>query len=205
MRSLRIAAGMATLLFMGPLLADDPSASPQQAIEKAQVLEHKAADKDPAPVPKAQTITPPEAQAVDPVGEKPVDDTLTCLARTIYWEAKGGTPADMQAVAHVVLNRLGHEGFPDSVCEVVKQGADKKVCQFSWWCDGRSDQVQEEDRYGAAKEIARKVLNKQLADNTGGAMYFHDRNVSPQWAGKYLKTAQTGKFIFYKPREGKAK
>lgn len=206
MRVFSLAVSAAVLLFMSPLFAEDPPANPQQAIQKAEVLEQKAADKDTAaPVPKAQVITKPEAQAVDPAGAKPVDEPLTCLARTIYWEAKGGTPADMEAVASVVLNRLGHEGFPGTVCEVVKQGADKKVCQFSWWCDGRSDDVQEEDRYSVAKEIARKALNQQLPDRTGGAMYFHDRKVKPDWAGKYLKTAETGKFILYKPREGKAK
>ncbi len=191
------------LLFMGLCLADDPPASPAKAIEKAEVLEQKAADKDPAS--KAEIITKTEAQVVDPAGAKPVDEPLTCLARTIYWEAKGGTPADMDAVAHVVLNRVGHEGFPGTVCEVVKEGADKKVCQFSWWCDGRSDDVQEADRYSIAKEIARKALNQQSPDATHGAMYFHDRKVKPDWAGKYLKTAETNEFLFYKPRDGKAK
>jgi spore germination cell wall hydrolase CwlJ-like protein len=28
-------------------------------------------------------------QAVDPAGQAPMDDSITCLARTIYWEAKG--------------------------------------------------------------------------------------------------------------------
>ena len=68
----------------------------------------------------------------------------------------------MEAVASVVMNRLGHEGFPDTVCAVVKQGSETKNCQFSWWCDGRADQVQEETQYAIAKEIARKALNKQL-------------------------------------------
>ncbi len=203
MRVLSMLSGSAVLLFMGLCLADDPPASPAKAIEKAEVLEQKAADKDPPP--KAEIITKTEAQVVDPAGAKPVDEPLTCLARTIYWEAKGGTAADMDAVAHVVLNRVGHEGFPGTVCEVVKEGADKKVCQFSWWCDGRSDDVQEANRYSIAKEIARKALNQQSPDATHGAMYFHDRKVKPDWAGKYLKTAETNEFLFYKPREGKAK
>ncbi len=51
-----------------------------------------------------------------------MDDAITCLARSIYWEAKGKDSTDMEAVANVVMNRLGHEGFPDTVCAVVKQG-----------------------------------------------------------------------------------
>lgn len=75
---------------------------------------------------------------------------------------------------------------------------------FSWWCDGRADQVKEDDRYEVAKEVARKALNQQLKDQTNGALYFHDRTVSPDWARKYRKTAQIGKFLFYKPRGGAA-
>ncbi|WP_414704212.1 cell wall hydrolase [Pseudomonas sp. UBA1879] len=189
------------------VMAADATPEPQAVVSKAQILEEKAAEKDgPTPaVPSSQIITQSEAQAVDPAGAASVDDALVCLSRTIYWEAKGGTDADMEGVADVVLNRLGHEGYPDTICGVVKQGVEKKACQFSWWCDGKSDEVKEDDRYAASKEIARKALNQQLTDRTRGAMYFHDRNVRPAWASHYLRTAETGKFLFYKPRDGKAK
>ena len=104
----------------------------------------------------------------------------------------------------VVLNRLGHDGFPDTICAVVKQGVETKACQFSWWCDGRPDQVEEPQRYDVAKEIARKALNQQLKDPTGGALYFHDRTVRPDWAKAYRKTAQTTHFLFYKPNQALA-
>ncbi|MFJ3486504.1 cell wall hydrolase [Pseudomonas sp. NPDC090202] len=192
---------------VGRAVAADATPDPQAVVSKAQVLEEKAAEKDgPAPaVPTSEKITKSEAQAVDPAGAQPVDDAMVCLSRTIYWEAKGGTDADMEGVASVVLNRLGHEGYPDTICGVVKQGVEKKACQFSWWCDGRSDQVKEDDRYAASKEIARKALNQQLTDRTQGAMYFHDRNVKPDWAAEYIKTTETEKFLFYKPKGGKAK
>lgn len=80
---------------------------------------------------------------------------------------------------------------------MVKQGVETKACQFSWWCDGRPDQVEEAQRYAVAKEIARKALNQQLKDPTGGALYFHDRTVHPDWAKAYRKTAQTTHFLFY--------
>jgi spore germination cell wall hydrolase CwlJ-like protein len=180
-------------------VAADSAADPGKALQKAETLEQNAASPQPeAPVPKADTITKAEVQAVDPQGKESVDDAITCLSRTIYWEAKGGSPADMEAVAEVVLNRLGHEGFADTVCGVVKQDAHKKNCQFSWWCDGRSDQVVEEDRYVDAKEVARKALNQQLKDRTNGALYFHDRSLSPESFKRYVKTAETDKFVFYK-------
>ncbi|MEB0039801.1 MULTISPECIES: cell wall hydrolase [unclassified Pseudomonas] len=206
MRLIWIATCWAIVVFGGQASGAQKDPSTEVAVVKAQVLEQKAADKESiAPLPQAATITKSEIQAVDPAGAAPVDDAITCLSRTIYWEAKGGTSTDMEDVANVILNRIGHDGFPGTICEVVKQGAEKKVCQFSWWCDGRSDQVDEDDRYTAAKEIARKALNQQLKDRTGGAMYFHDKKVNPSWAKEYIKTTETDTFLFYKPHDGKAK
>ncbi len=171
-----------------------------QAESKAKVLERKAAAHSDAPPPSSQALTRAEAQAIDPAGANALDDTLTCLARSIYWEAKGGENADMEAVANVVMNRVGHDGFPDTVCAVVKQGSEMKHCQFSWWCDGRPDTVQEESRYAIAKEIARKALNQQLRDRTGGALFFHDRRVKPGWDKTYVKTGESAEFLFYKDK-----
>ncbi|MFY0731701.1 cell wall hydrolase [Pseudomonas sp. NFX15] len=201
-----IATCLAITLFAAPAGASDQEQKKQTAENKAEVLEQKAAEnKSSAPAPKAEAITQSEVQAVDPAGAAPLDDAITCLARSIYWEAKGKDSADMEAVANVVMNRLGHKGFPDTVCKVVKQGSETKSCQFSWWCDGKSDSVQEEVPYAMAKEIARKALNKELPDRTQGALYFHDRTVKPGWARDYVKTVDIGLFRFYKPHDGSAK
>lgn len=206
MRLIGIATCFAIIFLGGQAIAADQEQKKEVAEDKAQVLEQKAAEKgSETPVPKTEAITPSEVQAVDPAGKAPLDDAITCLARSIYWEAKGGESTDMEAVASVVMNRLGHDGFPDTVCAVVKQGSEKHACQFSWWCDGRSDQAEEDAPYTTAKEIARKALNKQLKDRTDGAMYFHDRNVKPDWAKEYIKTSETGKFLFYKPHNGTAR
>ncbi|WP_339485937.1 cell wall hydrolase [Pseudomonas sp. EL_65y_Pfl2_R95] len=176
------------------------------AEDKAEVLEQKAADQQSLKsTPKTAPLSKTEVRAVDPAGKEPMDDAITCLSRTIYWEAKGGEREDMEAVANVVLNRLSHQSFPGTVCQVVKQGSEKSPCQFSWWCDGRSDQVQEEDRYVIAKEIARKALNQQLPDRTNGALFFHDRSVSVDWSRTYIKTKEIGSFMFYKPKTGAAR
>ncbi|MGE8175809.1 cell wall hydrolase [Pseudomonas fluorescens] len=206
MRLIWIATCFSIALLGGQASAADQAQNKEVAVDKAQVLEQKTAEKGSvAPVPKAETITPSEAQAVDPTGKAPLKDAITCLSRTIFWEAKGGKSADMEAVANVVLNRIGHEGFPGTVCEVVKQGSEKHACQFSWWCDRRSDHVDEDAPYAIATEVARKALNHQLTDRTHGAMYFHGKHMKPKWAKGYIKTAETGKFIFYKPRDGTAR
>lgn len=203
MRLISNVIGLSLLLLVGQLQAAEAQPAVKAAAEdKAEALEQKAADKESLKAaPQAAPLTKTEVQAVDPAGKAPMDDAITCLSRTIYWEAKGGESEDMEAVANVVLNRLGHEGFPGTVCEVVKQGSEKSPCQFSWWCDGRSDQVEEEDRYTIAKEIARKALNQQLPDRTNGALFFHDRSASPDWSKTYIKTKEIGSFMFYKPKD----
>lgn len=203
MRASAIIFALFMALLAGPTLAADaPTAA--VAEDKAEALEKKVVNDAPPPK-NNEALTSGEVMAVDPSGQAPMDDSITCLARTIYWEAKQADAEDMSAVASVVLNRLGQDGFPDTICGVVKQGVESKSCQFSWWCDGRPDQVEEAQRYDVAKEIARKALNQQLKDPTGGALYFHDRTVHPDWAKAYRKTAQTTHFLFYKPNQALAR
>ena len=186
--------------------ATDQTQKAESAKEKAEVLEEKAAPDGskvlPAP---AQLITKPQVQAVDPSGDEPLDDAITCLSRTIYWEARGIGNAGMEVVANVVMNRVGHEGFPKTVCGVVKQGHEQGACQFSWWCDGRPDDAKEDESYAIAKEITRNALNRQLKDRTNGALYFHHRKVIPDWSKEYIKTVEVEEFIFYKPANSKAR
>jgi spore germination cell wall hydrolase CwlJ-like protein len=206
MRQLCIATCFATFLLVGQSIAADQAQKEEAAKGKAEVLEEKASAEGSKALPSpSEIITKPEAQAVDPVGEDPLDDAITCLSRTIYWETRGEGVAGMEAVANVVMNRLGHEGFPNTICEVVRQGREKGACQFSWWCDGRSDDAEEDKSYAIAKEIARKALNRQLTDRTGGALYFHQRKATPSWSAKYLKTVEVGEHVFYKPHGGTAK
>lgn len=178
-----------------------------EAIEtKAEVLEIKAAPEGNKSRPtSSQIITKTEVQTVDPAGEEPLDQAIICLSRTIYWEAKGEGAAGMEAIANVVMNRLGHEGFPNTICDVVRQGHEQGACQFSWWCDGRSDDAEEETSYAIAKEITRKALNRQLTDQTGGALYFHQWRLTPHWSSIYIKTTRIGDHVFYKPHGGDAK
>lgn len=203
---IRIAFALPTIVFVGTAAAADQAQKAQAAENKAVDLEQQVviegAKSPPAATP---VITKPEVQAVDPAGTKALDDPITCLSRTIYWEAKGEGVAGMEAIANVVMNRLGHEGFPDTVCGVVTQGRERGACQFSWWCDGRPDDALDEKSYADAKEIARRALNRQLADRTHGALYFHQRKGMPKWAAQYLKTAEIGEHLFYKPRLGAAK
>lgn len=202
---IRIIACFITLLSANQVLATEQAQKAEVAVEKAEALTQsvviEGGDVSPS---SSETITQPEVQAVDPAGEAPLDDAITCLARTIYWEARGERIADMEAVASVVMNRLSHEGFPSTVCGVVKQGSEQGACQFSWWCDGRVDDAENEDAYAVAKEIARRAINGQLTDRTDGALYFHTSQASPSWGEEFMQTAEVGEFVFYKPYDSAA-
>ncbi|HJV65666.1 MAG TPA: cell wall hydrolase [Geomonas sp.] len=201
-----IVLGITVFLGVGVATASDQAQEVKAAEKKAHQLEKKAAGEEvkahPAPAAK---IKKSEVQAVDPAGKWGLNNAITCLSRAIYWEARGDGSAAMEAVANVVMNRLGHEGFPDTVCKVVKEGRRHGECQFSWWCDGRSHAAKDEKSYAVAKEVSRKALNRQLADRTHGALYFHHRKVHPAWSKKYLRTAQIGQLVFYRPHGGVAK
>jgi spore germination cell wall hydrolase CwlJ-like protein len=185
---------------------ESEATGPQVTERKQENLEQNASATGAQSAPSSSEILhKPETQAVDPAGNEPMDDAITCLARSIYGEARGEEIASTEAVASVVMNRLGHEGFPNTVCGVVMQGRERGACQFSWWCDGRSDQANEDAAYATAKEITRRALNLQLEDRTGGALYFHHRDVTPSWAAEYIQTVEVGDFVFYKPHGGDAR
>lgn len=200
-----ILACLAIFLLSSQSLAADRAQKAEVAKEKAEALEQAVVTEgsNMSP-PDSLIITKPGVQAVDPTGRAPLDDAITCLARAIYWEARGESAATMEAVASVVINRLGHEGFPETVCEVVRQGGEQGSCQFSWWCDGRMDHAENEQSYTYSKEIARRALNGQLPDRIDGGLYFHQRQISPGWGRNFIKTNQIGDLVFYKLRKGVA-
>jgi spore germination cell wall hydrolase CwlJ-like protein len=206
MRQIWAAICLSTFLLVGLANPADQPQKEEAAKGKAKVLEKKASPEGNKTLPTpAEIISKPQAQSVDQTGEEPLDNAITCLARSIYWEANRKDDTEMEAIANVVMNRLGHKGFPKTICGVVKQGHEQGACQFSWWCDGRSDDAKEDEPYSHAKEIARKALNRQLKDRSDGALYFHHRKVTPDWSNEYIRTVEVGEHIFYKPAGDKAK
>ncbi len=81
----------------------------------------------------------PAARAFDQRSQSAADyqRALECLANAIYYEAATEPLDGQRAVAQVVLNRLRHPAFPNSVCGVVYQGSERATgCQFTFTCDG---------------------------------------------------------------------
>ena len=123
-----------------------------------------------------------------------------CLALNVYHEARNDPEIGQYAVAHVVMNRVQHDRWPNDVCSVVKQGyhKGKHRCQFSWYCDGKSDKPYEHRAWALAQLVAADVLSGEVPDVTGNATHYHATYVKPYWAKHLDKTVTLGSHIFYK-------
>ena len=134
-----------------------------------------------------------------------------CLAKNIYFEARNEPFAGQFAVAMVTLNRVYDKNFPDKICEVVYQGLHyasghpkRDRCQFSWYCDGKVDDVKNKKAYMNAENVADlamdsyKSIKAKGLDITEGARYYHTYEVSPRWSKVYPVVGRIGDHIFYK-------
>lgn len=132
-----------------------------------------------------------------------------CLAKNIYFEAGNQPLAGKVAVAQVVLNRMEHSAYADDVCGVVYDAKYREnwkgnmvpirnQCQFSWFCDGRSDEPLDTDTFYESYIIAQDVLMGKYPDITEGATHYHSIMVEPYWAEILNETVQITDHIFYK-------
>lgn len=119
-----------------------------------------------------------------------------CVALAMYWEARGEGSEGMLAVGSVVLNRVEDDRFPDSVCGVVYQGGETPPCQFSWWCDGKSDRPTNGTLWAASLNLADKLLTARPPDPTDGALFFHNTSIRSPW--RRQQTAHIGNHVFYR-------
>jgi spore germination cell wall hydrolase CwlJ-like protein len=110
-------------------------------------------------------------------------------------------------VAQVVLNRVNDDGFPDNVCDVVTQGPIYKsnpdlpvrhMCQFSFYCDGKSDDPKDHKSWDKAKYLSWRVMHNQSVDISDGALYYHADYVAPKWSITKEKTIRINKHVFYR-------
>ena len=93
------------------------------------------------------------------------------LARLISAEARGESYEGQVAVGAVVMNRIAHPSFPNTLSGVVyQQGA------FSCLDDGQFDQAVAQSAYSAARD----AMNGY--DPTGGAIYyFNPATATSKW------------------------
>ncbi len=122
-----------------------------------------------------------------------------CLARAVYFEARSEPEMGQLAVAKVVLNRLKDPNYPKTICGVVYQGAARSnSCQFSFACDGLSDQPTVRSSWKQAKRVAAKAMaGDQSIKIMTSATHYHADYVTPKWAASLKRVIKIGRHIFY--------
>lgn len=123
----------------------------------------------------------------------------TCLAQAIYYEARSESRVGQLAVADVVLNRVSSPVYPDTICEVVFQGSERKTgCQFSFTCDGSMRARLNERKWRDSELLAGAVLAGIRKPVSRYATHYHADYVSPPWADTLTPTATIGTHKFYR-------
>lgn len=128
---------------------------------------------------------------------------LRCLTQAIYYEAALEPRPGQEAVAQVVLNRVRDPNFPNTVCGVVFQGAERITgCQFSFTCDGSLARAPVAWAWNRAADVARRALAGHVAVSVGTATHYHADYVRPWWSPTLTKIHQIGAHIFYRWQGG---
>jgi hypothetical protein len=134
---------------------------------------------------------------------KPRARAEKCLADAVYFEARGEPLRGQMAVAQVVMNRVFSGYYPNDVCGVVYQNANRHLaCQFTFACEGKDlSRIDETDMWEQAKRIAKDMLDGKIwLSEVGHATHYHAYWVHPSWVHEMNKMYRLGVHTFYRPR-----
>ncbi len=124
---------------------------------------------------------------------------LQCLTNAVYYEAASEAIGGQRAVAQVVLNRVSHPSYPNSVCGVVFQGSQRKTgCQFSFTCDGSMSRRPSAGAWARAQRVAQDALSGTVYDPVGLATHYHTVWIYPYWAPSLDHIGTIGAHRFYR-------
>lgn len=125
---------------------------------------------------------------------------LQALALNIYHEARGEGEKGMQMVGEVVLNRVDHPKYPNTICKVVYQPG-----QFSWVKQIKNHSPKEKDMWELSLHMAERLLNGDIRLYDNGATHFLNPkavNRLPSWTRKFNRVATIGNHVFYEQPHG---
>ncbi len=123
---------------------------------------------------------------------------LECLTAGIYYEAASEPDQGQRAVAQVILNRVAHPSYPNTVCGVVYQGSERSTgCQFSFTCDGSLARVPSRFFWARAQGVAAQALSGYVEPSVGLATHYHTNAVHPYWAPSLHFITTIGAHRFY--------
>ena len=116
-----------------------------------------------------------------------------CLAKAVYFEARGEPLEGQLAVAQVVMNRAASGRYPSTLCAVITQKA-----QFSFIRSGKFPKPNRKSeawrKAVAIAHIAKAGLASELSSDV---LWYHATYVAPTWGKRLNKQAEIGLHIFY--------
>ena len=126
---------------------------------------------------------------------------LNCLAKNVYYEARGEPVDGQYAVAEVTMNRVASKHYPNTVCEVVYQTnfdviRKRNVSAFSWTELDINAPVDQEI-WKQAWKVAEEVYDERAEPRVKGALFYHSRYIRPRWSKRKRRIAKIGGHIFY--------
>lgn len=130
---------------------------------------------------------------------------VECLTAAVYYEAASEPDQGQRAVAQVVLNRVAHPSYPNTVCGVVYQGSERSTgCQFSFTCDGSLARRPSTFFWERARRVAERALSGYIETRVGLATHYHTVAIHPYWAPSlnYLTTIGAHRFYSFRGRAG---
>jgi spore germination cell wall hydrolase CwlJ-like protein len=129
--------------------------------------------------------------------------SLECLTVAIYYESATEPTDGQRAVAQVILNRVRHPAYPNTVCGVVFEGARRASgCQFSFTCGGALRRAPMPVYWERARAVAAAALGGYVYAPVGLALNYHANYVVPNWSATLVKSHVVGLHIFYRWRGG---
>ncbi len=181
-------------------LSDIPVVADMSVDDKSQiVVEGLAAQQRNAAIPLSGLPLDHLAQFNLAGADGSYSTALRCMTQAVYYEAAVEPLQGRRAVAQVVLNRMRHPAYPNSICGVVYQGAERRTgCQFSFTCDGSLLRPPAAARWAEAAAVARTALGGYVEPSVGTATHYHADYVLPKWAFQLAKITQLGRHIFYR-------
>ena len=129
------------------------------------------------------------------------------LTKNVYFEARNQGIGGQLAVAMVTINRVLDPRFPNTIEDVVTQAYTyrngvpiRHKCQFSWYCDGKSDKINNWKSYNDIRRLVVTYLQNRdiIFDVTESAVFYHADYVNPSWAKVKEKTIEIEDHIFYR-------
>lgn len=126
-----------------------------------------------------------------------------CLTEALYYEAGNQSQIGKEAVALVIMNRVGAKGRPKTICGVVQQAQmiqEKTICQFSFWCTEKPqpNKILWKETSQISHRVLQSFWKRDILQKYNDAHYYHADYVKPKWRTQKVFIGKIDRHLFYR-------